>query len=88
MPKSGTFTLIMSDTMCFEVTESGRTLRLDFRPKTLRERAAMWRRSVIGSCVAIVEHCGDMVQVAFVCGYIVCLCAKTAVGVIPPKRRR
>jgi hypothetical protein len=30
--------------MCFEVTESGRTLRLDFRPKTLRERAAMWRR--------------------------------------------
>jgi hypothetical protein len=34
----------MSDTMCFEVTESGRTLRLEFRPKTLRERAAMWRR--------------------------------------------
>jgi len=44
VPKPGTFTLIMSDTMCFEVTESGRTLRLDFRPKTLRERAAMWRR--------------------------------------------
>ena len=44
VPKPGTFTLIRSDTMCFEVTESGRTLRLDFRPKTLRERAAMWRR--------------------------------------------
>lgn len=44
VPKPGTFTLIMSDTMCFEVTESGRTLRLDVRPKTLRERAAMWRR--------------------------------------------
>jgi hypothetical protein len=43
-PKRGTFTLIVSDTMCFEVTESGRTLRLDFRPKTLRERAQMWRR--------------------------------------------
>lgn len=44
VPKPGAFTLIMSDTMCYEVTESGRTLRLDFRPKTLRERALMWRR--------------------------------------------
>ena len=44
VPKRGTFTLMMPDTMCFEVTESGRTLRLDFWPKTLRERAAMWRR--------------------------------------------
>ena len=44
VPKPGTFTLIMSATMCYEVTESGRTLRLDFRPKTLRERALMWRR--------------------------------------------
>ena len=44
VPKPGTFTLIMSDTMCYDVTQSGRTLRLDFRPKTLRERAAMWRR--------------------------------------------
>ena len=43
---------------------------------------------VIRSFGAMVEHRGDMVQVAFVCGYIVCLCAKTAVGVIPPKRRR
>jgi hypothetical protein len=43
-PKRGTFTLVMPDSMYFEVTESGRTLRLDFRPKTLRERAAMWRR--------------------------------------------
>ena len=44
VPKPGTFTLIMFDTMCYQVTESGRTLRLDFRPKTLRERALMWRR--------------------------------------------
>jgi hypothetical protein len=44
VPKPGTFTLIMSDTMCYEVTELGRALRLDFRPKTLRERALMWRR--------------------------------------------
>ncbi len=44
VPKRGTFTLMMPDTMCFEVTESGRTLRVDFRPKTLLERAAMWRR--------------------------------------------
>jgi hypothetical protein len=44
VPKRGVLTLIMSDTMCYEVTESGRTLRLDFRPKTLRERALMWRR--------------------------------------------
>ncbi len=44
VPRRGTFTLMMPDTMCFEVTESGRTLRVDFRPKTLLERAAMWRR--------------------------------------------
>ncbi len=44
VPKPGTFTLVMSDSMCFEAIESGRTLRLEFRPKTLRERAAMWRR--------------------------------------------
>ena len=31
VPKRGTFTLIMSDTMCYQITESGRTLRLDFR---------------------------------------------------------
>ena len=41
VPQRGTFTLIMPDSMCFEVTEVGKTLRL---PKTLRERAAMWRR--------------------------------------------
>ena len=44
VPKPGTFTLVMSDGMCFEAIESGRTLRLEFRPKTLRERVAMWRR--------------------------------------------
>lgn len=42
--RPGTFMLVVPDTMCFEVVESGRTLRLEFRPKTLRERAAMWRR--------------------------------------------
>ncbi|MBK7830747.1 MAG: hypothetical protein IPJ59_37090 [Nannocystis sp.] len=36
VPKPGTFTLIMSDTMCFEVTESGRTLRLDFRKRPVK----------------------------------------------------
>jgi hypothetical protein len=44
VPKPGTFTLIMSDTMCFEVTESGRTLRLDFRPRTLAEKAEQLRK--------------------------------------------
>ena len=29
VPRRGTFTLMMPDTMCFEVTESGRTLRVD-----------------------------------------------------------
>ncbi|WP_434424128.1 hypothetical protein [Nannocystis pusilla] len=43
-PRRGTFTLIVPDSICFEVTESGQTIRLDFRPKTLRERMAMWRR--------------------------------------------
>jgi hypothetical protein len=44
VPRRGSFTLIVPDSICFEVTESGRAIRLDFRPKTLRERAAMWRR--------------------------------------------
>jgi hypothetical protein len=36
VPRRGTFTLIVPDSICFEVTESGRTIRLDFRPRTLR----------------------------------------------------
>jgi hypothetical protein len=44
VPKRGAFTLVIPDTVCFEVTEAGRTVRLDFRRMTLRERVAMWRR--------------------------------------------
>lgn len=44
VPGRDTFTLIVPDTLCFEATETGRTIRLDFRRKTLRERAAMWWR--------------------------------------------
>ena len=36
--------LVIPDTVCFEVTEVGRTIRLDFRRRTLKERVAMWRR--------------------------------------------
>lgn len=44
VPKPGTFTLVIPDAMCFEVTETGRMVRLDFRPMTLKERITMWRR--------------------------------------------
>jgi hypothetical protein len=44
VPKRDTFTLVIPDTVCFEVTEVGRTVRLDFRRRTLKERVAMWRR--------------------------------------------
>lgn len=43
-PRRGRFTLLLSDSFCFEVSESGDTVRLDFRPRTLRERVALWRR--------------------------------------------
>lgn len=43
-PRRGRFTLLIPDSLCFEVKESGNTLRLDFRPRTLRERAELWRR--------------------------------------------
>lgn len=33
VPKRGTFTLVIPDTVCFEVTEIGRTIRLDFRSR-------------------------------------------------------
>ena len=43
-PRRGGFTLLFSDTFCFEVSESDGTVRLDFRRRTLRERAALWRK--------------------------------------------
>jgi hypothetical protein len=43
-PRRGRFTLLFSDAFCFEVSESDGTVRLDFRRRTLRERAALWRK--------------------------------------------
>ncbi len=43
-PRRGRFTLLFSDAFCFEVTESSDMVRLDFRRRTLRERAALWRK--------------------------------------------
>lgn len=43
-PRHGSFTLVIPDTVYFAVTEVGRTVRLDFRAMTLKERVAMWRR--------------------------------------------
>lgn len=42
----GRFTLLISDAYVFETTEVGRVLRLDFRRRTLRERAELWRRKL------------------------------------------
>jgi len=44
VPRRGRFSLVISDSFCFEVTESGDTVRLDFRRRTLRERVELWRR--------------------------------------------
>lgn len=44
VPRRGRFTLLVSDSFGFEITESGDTVRLDFRPRTIRERVALWRR--------------------------------------------
>ena len=43
-PLYGRFTLLVSDAFTFEVTETKRGLRLDFRRRTLRERVEVWRR--------------------------------------------
>jgi hypothetical protein len=43
-PRRGRFTLLVSDAFCVEITESVDTLRLDFRPRTLRERVELWRK--------------------------------------------
>jgi hypothetical protein len=32
-PRRGRFSLVISDSFCFEVSESGDTVRLDFRPR-------------------------------------------------------
>ena len=57
-------------------------------PATIVVRIPSHPPRVIRSCVAMVEHRGNVVQVAFLCGYIVCLSARTAVGVIQHKKRR
>lgn len=44
MPVRGRFALLISDSFCFEVTEQGTAIRLDFRPRTLQERVALWKR--------------------------------------------
>ena len=44
VPRRGTFTLVIPDTVCFDVSVVGRTLRLDFRQMTMKQRVAMWRR--------------------------------------------
>lgn len=44
MPLRGRFALLVSDSFCFEVSEQGNAIRLDFRPRTLQERVALWKR--------------------------------------------
>jgi hypothetical protein len=46
VPLSGRFTMLISDSFCFEVTETRGGVRLDFRRRTLRERVAVWRRKL------------------------------------------
>lgn len=43
-PLYGQFTLLISDTFTFAVTETRQGVRLDFRRRTLRERVEVWRR--------------------------------------------
>lgn len=45
-PVYGRFTLLLSDAYVVETTEVGRTLRLDFRRRTLHERLEVWRRKL------------------------------------------
>lgn len=44
MPLRGRFSLLISDSFCFEVSEQGTVIRLDFRPRTLKERVELWKR--------------------------------------------
>ena len=46
VPRSGRFTMLVSDLFCFEVTETRGGVRLDFRRRTLRERVEVWRRKL------------------------------------------
>lgn len=46
LPPRGRFTLLISDSFCFEVSETRDGARLDFRPRTLRERVEVWRRKL------------------------------------------
>ena len=40
VPKRGTFALLIPADVCWETTVNGGTVRLDFRPRTLAEKAA------------------------------------------------
>ena len=42
-PRRGRFTLLLSDSFCFEVSESGDMVRLDFRPRTRCSRTLLGR---------------------------------------------
>ncbi|MFY0535228.1 hypothetical protein [Nannocystis pusilla] len=44
MPRRGRFALLVSDSFWIDITEIGDTVRLDFRPRTIRERVELWRR--------------------------------------------
>lgn len=46
MPLRGRFTLLVSDSFCVETTEDGNGVRLEFRPRTLKERVDQWRRKL------------------------------------------
>ena len=46
MPLRGRFTLLVSDSFCVETTEEGNGVRLEFRPRTLKERVELWRRKL------------------------------------------
>ena len=43
-PKRGTFALLIPADMCWEAKESGGMVRLDFRPRTLAEKAEQLRK--------------------------------------------
>lgn len=46
MPLRGRFTLLVSDSFCVEMTEEPTGVRLEFRPRTLKERVELWRRKL------------------------------------------
>lgn len=42
-PKRGTFAVLVPVDTCVEMEETGGMIRLDFRPRTLREKKDLWR---------------------------------------------